>query len=623
MAKEKMKKKIGITDTTLRDAPQSLWATRIRTDEILAIAKEIDDLGYHSVEVWGGATFDVMLRYLDENPWDRLKKVKEVIRKTPLQMLLRGQNIVGYKNYPDDLLEAFICKAAEFGIDIFRVFDALNDVRNLEASFKFVKKTGKHLQGTVCYTISPVHTIEYYVEKAKQQVNLGIDSLCIKDMSGILSPKTAFELVTALKSEIKIPIQMHCHSSSGMATAAYVKGIEAGADIIDCAVAPMALFTSQPPVESLVAILREYDDIDLDIQLNDAVKVSEYFEQVSYKKKDYTKMQSLIDISVIIHQIPGGMVSNLLTQLEQQKALDKLEEVLNEVPKVRKDLGYPPLVTPTSQIVGTQAVFNVLTGERYKIVPEEVKNYVAGFYGKPPVPINEKIKKLILGDRKEIETRPADNLEPILPKVKKELDPSLVKSEEDYITYALFPEIALTYFKWRDNPTKNPAPSDIYDTLKKKREEVTIDKVTKKEKEEILTVKEVYELAKIIDTTRVDLIEIEEKDRRIKLSSNTSVSNMSDFPKNSVTDSNKSVKEEGETLSSPMVGTFYTRPSPDAKPFVSEGDVVEPGKPICIIEAMKMFNQIEAERKMKIIKIVAEDGKPVEFGTPLFIVKYL
>jgi len=620
------KRKIAITDTTLRDAPQSLWATRIRTDEIIEIAKDIDDVGYNSVEVWGGATFDVMLRYLDEDPWNRLKKVKEVIKKTPLQMLLRGQNVVGYKNYPDDVLEAFIFKAAEFGIDIFRVFDALNDVRNLESSFKFVKKTGKHLQGTICYTISPVHTIEYYIERAKQQVNIGIDSLCIKDMSGILSPKMAYELVLGLKSELKIPIQMHCHSSSGMATAAYVKAIEAGADVIDCAVAPMALFTSQPPVESLVAILREYEDIDLSIQLNDVVKVSEYFERVSYKKKDYTKMQNLIDISVVIHQIPGGMVSNLLTQLEQQKALDKLEEVLNEVPKVRKDLGYPPLVTPTSQIVGTQAVFNVLTGERYKIVPEEVKNYVAGFYGRPPVPINDKIKKMILGDRKEITTRPADNLEPMMPKVKKELDPSLVRSEEDYITYALFPEIALTYFKWRDNPTKNPAPSDVYDPLKKQKEEPKIVVETVKETTSI--VKEISELAKIIDTTRVDLIEFEEKDRRIKLSanSNTTVgtSNLIETASHKENRIGKSDKSEiGETIKSPMVGTFYRKPSPDAEPFVKEGDIVEPGKPICIIEAMKMFNQIEAEKKMKILKVLVDNGQAVEFGTPLFVVEYL
>jgi oxaloacetate decarboxylase alpha subunit len=626
------KRKIGITDTTLRDAPQSLWATRIKTGEILDIAETVDEIGYHSVEVWGGATFDVMLRFLDEDPWERLRKLKKSFKKTPLQMLLRGQNVVGYKNYPDDVLEAFVSKAAELGIDIFRAFDALNDVRNLESSFKFVKKAGKHLQGTICYTTSKVHTIEYFVKVAKQQQDMGIDSLCIKDMSGILSPAVSYDLVKALKEEIKVPIQLHCHSSSGMATASYLKALEAGVDIIDCAVGPLALFSSQPPVESLVAIIDEMKDTETNIDLKVVTEVGEYFERISYKKKAFTKMQNIIDISVILHQIPGGMVSNLLSQLEQQRALDRLEEVLNEVPRVRKDMGYPPLVTPTSQIVGTQAVFNVISGERYKIIPEEVKNYAAGYYGLPPVPMNPKIQKLILGDRKPIKGRPADMLEPMMEKVKQDLDPKLVKSEEDYISYALFPQIALTYFKWRDNPSKNPAPSDLYDPLKKEKEEEEVIEKARTHKPEFKSgmAQELFEIASILDSTTVTHLEFEEGTKKFKLLSSkgeirevSAPAPQTHLPVPEVAEKEEAGHEEGDMLNAPMVGTFYRKPSPDAKVFVEEGDVVEEGDPICIIEAMKMFNQIEAEKKCKIKKILVEDGQAVEFGTPMFLVEFL
>lgn len=629
------KRKIGITDTSLRDAPQSLWATRIKTDEVLEISEKIDDVGYHSVEVWGGATFDVMLRFLDEDPWERLKRAKNIFKKTPLQMLLRGQNIVGYKNYPDDLLEAFINKAAELGIDIFRTFDALNDVRNIESSFKYIKKTGKHLQGTICYTTSPVHTIEYFVKVAKQQQDIGIDSLCIKDMSGILSPFAAYDLVKALKENVKVPIQLHSHSSTGMATASYVKAIEAGVDVVDCAVGPLALYTSQPPVESMVAIISEMKNTETQVDLNMIKQVSEYFEKISYKKKAFTKMQNLIDISVILHQIPGGMVSNLLSQLEQQRALDKLEQVLNEVPKVRKDFGYPPLVTPTSQIVGSQAVFNVISGDRYKIVPEEAKNYVAGYYGKPPVEINSKIKALILGDKKSIEGRPADTLSPIMGKMKKEIPAEFVKSEQDVITYALFPQVALTYFKWRGNPSKNPSPSDLYDPLKKEKEEAAKQEAfsQRNQKPEIKyeLSKEIMELAHVIDASSITHIEIEEKNRKIKLFSDYNKNGEKSAPvaqsfQKEVAPVQEKVapkEERGEKLVSPMVGTFYVSSSPNAEPFVKVGDIVEPMTPICVIEAMKMFNQIEAEKKCKILKVLAENGKPVEFGSPLFLVEYL
>jgi oxaloacetate decarboxylase alpha subunit len=404
------KRPIKITDTTLRDGHQSLWATRMSTDDMLPIAEKIDKIGYWSLEVWGGATFDVSLRYLFEDPWERLSKLREIIKNTKLQMLLRGQNIVGYRNYPDDLLEAFIAKTAERGLDIFRIFDALNDTRNLEKAIKFVKKYNKHAQGTLCYTISPIHTVKYYLKKAREQNDIGIDSICIKDMAGILSPKDAYELVKTLKKELKLPVQLHCHASSGMAVATYLKAIEADVDIIDTAQAPLAFAFSQPAVETMVAMLKDTAQ-DSNLNLSIIEEVSIFFEKVR-KEKNYT-VDRIVDEMVITHQIPGGMASNLLSQLKEQKASDRLKEVLEEVPRVRRDLGYPPLVTPTSQIVGVQAVFNVLAGDRYKVVPKEVKDYVKGLYGRSPAPIKDTIQKKILGNEKPIDTRPADLLEPI------------------------------------------------------------------------------------------------------------------------------------------------------------------------------------------------------------------
>ena len=443
------RKKIKITDTTLRDAHQSLWATKMRIEDILPIAEKIDAVGYHSVEAWGGATFDVAIRYLDEDPWERLYAIKKLIKKTPLQMLLRGQSMVGYKNYPDDLLQAFIAKAAEGGISIFRVFDALNDVRNVEAAITAIKKVGGHAQASLCYTISPVHTIDSYLAYARKLADIGIDSLNIKDMAGILTPYGAFDLVSALKKEIKLPLQIHSHSSSGMSVATYLKAIEAGVDAIDCASAPLAFYTSQPPVETFVAILRDTPYApDLDASAIHAV--AEHFEVVAEKRHLQRKKQSLIDVSVIEHQIPGGMASNLILHLEQQKALHKLEEVLTEIPKVREDMGWPPLVTPASQMVGTQATLNVILGKRYKIIPAEIKNYIRGYYGQTPVPVKEELRKMAIGDEEPIKCRPSDLLEPAMDKARKELrEKGLMQKEEDVITYALFPEIALDFFSKR------------------------------------------------------------------------------------------------------------------------------------------------------------------------------
>jgi oxaloacetate decarboxylase alpha subunit len=444
-------KQVKITDTTFRDAHQSLMATRMRTESMLPIAEKIDEVGFFSLEVWGGATFDVSIRYLNEDPWERLRALKNRVKKTPLQMLLRGQNLVGYRNYPDDVLVKFIERAAATGIDIFRIFDALNDTRNLEKAIKTVKKVGAHAQGSLCYTISPIHTTEYYLKVAKHLAELECDSICIKDMAGMLMPKNAFELVSALKKDIGLPVHMHCHSTSGTVMMTYLRAIQGGADILDTAFSPFASGTSQPPVESVVAGLRETDyDTKLDIEL--LIEIAKYFQEL--REKYYDPLQLIsplaerVDTTILTHQIPGGMFSNLISQLKEQNALDKLNAVLEEVPKVRKELGYPPLVTPTSQLVGTQAVFNVLQGERYKLVSKEVKDYTKGYYGRPPAAIDKEIKKKIIGDDEPIKCRPADLLEPELNKIPKEILYH-IESEEDRLTYALFPQVAAEFFKKR------------------------------------------------------------------------------------------------------------------------------------------------------------------------------
>ncbi|AYO30548.1 oxaloacetate decarboxylase subunit alpha [Biomaibacter acetigenes] len=439
-------KKVGITDTILRDAHQSLIATRMKIDEMLPIAEKLDKVGFHSLEMWGGATFDSCIRFLNEDPWERLRKLKEKIKNTPLQMLLRGQNLLGYHHYPDDVVDLFVKKSIENGIDIIRIFDALNDIRNMEKAIEATKKYKGHAQGTVVYTISPVHNNEYYVSVAKQLVDLGIDSLCIKDMAGLLSPYDAYELVTRLKKEINVPIQLHSHYTSGMASMTYLKAIEAGVDVIDTAMSPFALGTSQPPTETMVAVLKNtLYDTNLDMGL--LSEIADHFKEVRTHYK-IDSIITMVDTMVLNYQIPGGMLSNLTSQLKQQNALGKLPDVLKEVPKVREDLGYPPLVTPTSQIVGTQAVVNVITGDRYKMVINEVKNYVRGLYGKPPAPISPEIKQKIIGDEEVITCRPADLLEPELEKDLKEIA-YYIEQDEDVLTYALFPQIAVKFFQER------------------------------------------------------------------------------------------------------------------------------------------------------------------------------
>lgn len=432
-------KKIGIMDTTLRDAHQSLLATRMKIEHMLPICEKLDAVGFHSLEVWGGATFDSCMRFLDEDPWERLRTLRKHL-KTPLSMLLRGQNVVGYKHYADDVLEAFIKNTVECGLDIFRIFDALNDIRNIQKAMEIVKREGAHVQATLCYTISPVHDENYYVSMSKKLQELGADSICIKDMAGLLAPYTAYNLVKRIKEEIDVPIQLHCHYTSGMASMTYLKAIEAGVDVVDCAISSMALQTSQPAAETLVAVLKDTQyDTGLDLSL--LAEIAEYFREVRKEYAEFDAASKNVDVNVLQYQVPGGMISNFLSQLKEQNALDKLPEVLAEVPRVREDFGYPPLVTPSSQIVGGQAVLNVLLGERYKLATNEVKKYMKGFYGKPPGKVNEEVRKKIIGDEKPIDCRPADMIEPEMPEAKKLAAPYMQK-EEDIISCALFPQVA-------------------------------------------------------------------------------------------------------------------------------------------------------------------------------------
>jgi len=617
-----MKHRVGITDTTLRDGHQSLWATRMRTEEMLPILEELDSIGYHSLEVWGGATFDVCLRYLNEDPWERLGTMKKYVKKTPLQMLLRGQSLVGYQHYPDDVVERFVTKAVENGIDIIRIFDALNDIRNLEVPIKMSKKAGAHVQAAVVYTISPVHTLEHYLETALELAQMGADSICIKDMAGLLAPYKAYELVSLFKKNLKIPVQLHSHYIGGMAVGAYLKAVEAGVDVIDTASVPLAFGASQPPVETVVRALKD-SDYDTGLDIHELFVVAKYFEELR-KKNGYERgVTRISDMRVFEHQVPGGMISNLVSQLEEQKALHRIHDVLEEIPRVREDLGYPPLVTPTSQIVGTQAVLNVLTGQRYKLIPGEVKAYAQGYYGAPPAPIKKDILAQIIGDKEVIQCRPADLLEPKMDKLKDEIQ-DLAKSEEDVLSYAMFPQVARKFFEFRSRPgaavtEENPGPKPV--------------KVTKEDKK--VNLKEIKELIKMLDET--DISELNLESEGVKVCIRKGLAAPAVLPASAVPAAAPAPAAKADAgtapaaisarpenvveITAPMVGTFYRAPSPEAAPFVQIGDTVSKGQTVCIIEAMKLMNEIEAEVGGKIIEVLVENGQPVEYGQPLFLVE--
>ena len=446
-----MAKKLKITETVLRDSHQSLIATRMTTDEMIDILPELDKVGYYSLEAWGGATFDSCLRFLNEDPWDRLRTIRDKVKNTKLQMLFRGQNILGYRHYADDVVEYFVQKSIANGIDIIRIFDALNDPRNLKTAIEATKKEKGHVQAAISYTTGPVFSNEYFAKYAHTLQEMGADSICIKDMAGLLKPYDAYDLVTAIKSVCSIPVQLHTHYTSGLASMTVLKAVEAGVDVVDTAISPMAMGTSQPATEPIVATLQG-TPYDTGLDLKQLDKVAKYFDTLreKYLKSGLLDPKVLkVNVNSLMYQVPGGMLSNLISQLKQAGQSDKLQAVLEEVPRVREDAGFPPLVTPTSQIVGTQAVFNVLLGERYKNVTKEFKGLVRGDYGKTPVPIKKDFVKKIIGNEPQITTRPADSIKPELDKLRAELG-SKAKQDEDVLSYALFDQVALKFFEHRD-----------------------------------------------------------------------------------------------------------------------------------------------------------------------------
>jgi pyruvate carboxylase subunit B len=566
---------VKITDTTFRDAHQSLMATRLRTEDMIPIAEKMDEVGFFSMEVWGGATFDACIRYLNEDPWERLRSLRKRIQNTPLQMLLRGQNLVGYRHYPDDIVEKFVQKSYENGIEIFRIFDALNDMRNVEVPIKVAKKCGAHVQGAISYTTSPVHTIEQFVNLAKEFEELGCDSICIKDMAGLLKPYESKILINRLKEEVSIPIDLHSHCTSGIAPLTYLAAIEAGVDVVDCAMSPLSMGTAQPPVESIVAALKGTKfDTKLDMELLNEIR--DYFDKIREKYKYLINpISERVDTRILLYQVPGGMLSNLVSQLKEQGALDKFEEVLKEIPNVRKDLGYPPLVTPSSQIVGTQAVMNVLTEERYKIITNEVANYVKGLYGKPPAPISKELVKRVLQDgEKPITCRPADLLKPEYEKVKEEAEKKgIVSKEEDILTYALYPQVAVKFLRGELEAEVIP---------------------------------EEKEVSKFMEIPTEYIIEVDGEAYEVKIN-----------PKYGTEMKKKKEKFTAETegaISSPFRGMI-------TKIKVKEGDEVKQGDVIVILEAMKMENPVESPVDGKVEKIIVHEGQSVNVGDILMIIK--
>ncbi|WP_088226392.1 acetyl-CoA carboxylase biotin carboxyl carrier protein [Desulfosporosinus sp. FKB] len=636
-------KPIKITDTTLRDAHQSLWATRMRTEDMLPILEELDEAGYFSLEVWGGATFDVCLRFLGEDPWERLREIKRRVRKTPLQMLLRGQSLVGYQHYPDDVVREFVSLSVKNGIDIVRIFDALNDVRNMVVPMEAAKKAGAHVQASVVYTMSPVHTIDHYLETATALAELGADSICIKDMAGLLTPFKAYELVSLLKKKLGIMVHLHSHYIGGMAVGAYLKAAEAGVDVIDTASVPLAFGASQPPVETVVRAFQD-SDYDSGLNLRHLFHISKYFEALRKSRGFERGITRITDMRVFEHQVPGGMISNLVSQLEEQRALDRIHDVLEEIPKVRAELGFPPLVTPTSQIVGTQAVLNVLSGARYKLVPGEVKAYVRGQYGRPPAPMNLDIQKKIIGDEEPMTVRPADSLEPGMEKAKRD-SIGLANSPEDVMSFAMFPQIAKKFFEDRKKGILPNREIQTGTNVSKETKAASELWKTGLSKEDLkMNLKEIKELIKIIDETEISELNLESDGVKIAIrkgvnpqscvpvaapvrqevktsaavSPNVQAEVSSEVP---LVSSDIAKQENIETITAPMVGTFYHASAPDAAPFVEVGQQISIGQPVCIIEAMKLMNEIESEVEGKLLEILVENGQPVEYGQPLFIIE--
>ncbi len=570
---------ILITDTTLRDAHQSLIATRMRTRDMLPIAAELDKVGFFSLEVWGGATFDTCIRFLNEDPWERLRSLREKVKNTRLQMLLRGQNLVGYRHYADDVLREFIRLSVKNGVDVFRIFDALNDLRNMELAIKVVKEHGAHVQGTICYTTSPVHTTEKFAIMSKELEGLGCDSICIKDMAGLISPATATELVKAIKARTTIPLNLHSHCSSGMAPLSYHAAALAGVDILDTAFSGFGWGTSQPPTESIVAAFKD-TPYDTGLNLELLYEIGEYFAALSGKYRMlFTAEATRPSINVLLHQIPGGMLSNLVSQLREQNASDKFSQVLEEVPQVRADLGYPPLVTPTSQVVGIQAVLNVLSGERYKQVTQEVKSYLLGNYGRPPAEINEEVRKQVIGDEKPISVRPADLIKPELKKLEEEGHKlGIIHQEEDLVTYALYPQVAVKFLRGELKEESMPSPAEV--TAKSSSTPDLPLEFSVDVDGEVFNVKVASVLGKVVDV---------EKSKKPK-----------EIPTGAIVSS--------------MQGMILAVK-------VKAGDKVNEGDMLMMIEAMKMQNQVIAPHGGVVKEIFTFQGEIIDAGDILMVVE--
>lgn len=577
---------VKITETVLRDAHQSLAATRMRTEDMLPIVEKLDEVGFYSLEAWGGATFDTCIRYLNEDPWERLRLIKKAAKKTPIQMLLRGQNLVGYRHYADDVVEKFVQLSAKNGVDIFRVFDAVNDVRNMEASIRVAKKCGSHVQGTICYTVSPVHTTDKFVDMAKELAALDCDSLCIKDMAGLIMPEAAKELVGRLKKEVGLPVDLHCHCTNGIAPLSYYAAAEAGVDILDTAMSPFSFGTSQPATESIVGALMG-TKWDTGLDLKQLADIAEYFLKIRDKYGVVIDpLLERIDVNVLVYQIPGGMLSNLVSQLKQQNKMDLYGAVLKEVPAVRRELGYPPLVTPTSQIVGTQAVMNVVLGERYKVIPKEVKDYVKGLYGRSPAPVDPAIQKKIMGDEKPITDRPANHLHPEMPEVIKTVDAMGIKSvkEEDYLTYAMYPPVAEKFLK-----------GEI-------KAETLAPKVETKPSR-----------SKLGPNARRFLLELDGVVKEIKIESLDAPLPLPAIEMKPA-EATAEASDNNGAITSPMQGTIL-------KVNVKVGDAVKKGDVVAVLEAMKMENDIVAHSAGTVKAVYAQKGKNVDANAVLAVIE--
>ncbi len=614
---------VHIMDTTLRDAHQSLWATRMEIGDMLPILHKMDAVGYWSLEVWGGATFDASLRFLDENPWERLRIIKQHCPRTPLQMLLRGQNLVGYRHYSDEIVERFVHAAKRNGIDVFRVFDALNDIRNVEVAARAVKDAGGHFEGAISYTLSPVHTLDAYIDYAHQLKELGADTIAIKDMAGMLTPFRTERMVRALIDEVGLPVHVHCHYIGGMAPMNYLKAAEAGAEIVDTAVVSLAFGNSQPAVEMIVAALKESEyDTGLDLDL--LFEIAEYWEDVRHRKGLKRGITTLLSMEVFSHQVPGGMMSNLVSQLELQKASDRLPDVLKEIPRVRAEVGYPPLVTPLSQIVGTQAVINVLTGKRWHIVPQEMKDYIRGLYGKAPGPMDKDIVAKVLGGEQPLppDVRPGSLAKGTYAEAEAEIG-DLARSEEDVLMYALFPNEARAYLEAH----REGAEEAVF---------LMGGAVETTGEGDAVNVREIRELIEVLEASDVAEVVIEEGDSKITIrkagaaaAAPVQTAPVVTGPGTPASTAATAAPEPGQvtgserpatwkTVVAPMVGTFYEAPSPGAPPFVSVGDTVREGQTLGIVEAMKLMNEITAEEAGVIREIGVANGDPVEYGTVLF-----